>query len=121
MKDSLDCLVHQALADHLGWPEGQIHPALELRRDLNLLPLDLVLIALRLEDVASMHFPAERLDSVATVSDLVHLLRTSARSIEQKRRLRAGNADASSFTTVPPRVRRHGDRTPLRRHRAATA
>ncbi|HEX4473652.1 MAG TPA: hypothetical protein VH142_01170, partial [Polyangiaceae bacterium] len=112
---------HQALADHLGWPEGQIHPALELRRDLNLLPLDLVLIALRLEDVASMHFPAERLDSVATVSDLVRLLRTSARSIEQKRRLRAGNADASSFTTVPPRVRRHGDRTPLRRHRAATA
>src|SRR5512146_2050359 len=74
MKDSFANLVRHAVARHLGIPDDCVDPSHRLREDLGLLPLDLVLVALCLEDVASTRFPVERLDSVGTVEALTGFL-----------------------------------------------
>jgi acyl carrier protein len=75
MKDALDELVRQIVARHLGRIAIDIELTQHVERDLGMDPLDLVLIGLRLEDVASAAFPFERLEGVETVGDLIEVAR----------------------------------------------
>lgn len=74
MKRSFGTFVRYAIARHLGLPESCIEPSQRLRDDLGLLPLDLVLVALRLEDLVNTRFPVDRLSYIHTVEELTELL-----------------------------------------------
>ncbi len=74
MKYSFGSFVRHAIASHLRLPDVCVEPSQRLREDLGLLPLDLVLIALSLEDVAGIRFPIERIESVCTVEELTRFL-----------------------------------------------
>src|SRR5262249_36579921 len=74
MKSSFGSFVRLSVARYLGVPERSVDAAHRLREDLGLLPLDLVLVVISLEDVASSRFPVERLDSVHTVEELTRML-----------------------------------------------
>jgi acyl carrier protein len=75
MRYSLDSLVRQVVARHLAVAPCEIAPMQHLERDLGLDPLDLVLIALRLEDIEQIEFPMSRLEGAETVGDLTRILR----------------------------------------------
>ena len=72
-KDSFDATVRKTIAHHVGLDPAQVEPALSLTNDLGLDPLDLVLIALRLEDIEQIDFPIEQLGTVHTVGELTRL------------------------------------------------
>ncbi|MBX3192409.1 MAG: acyl carrier protein [Labilithrix sp.] len=71
-----DAIVQNALACHLRTPEASFDAALELERDLGLDPLDLVLIALGLEEAVGVEFPVALLEGVRTVGDVARLVST---------------------------------------------
>jgi acyl carrier protein len=80
-RDSALELVCHTLALHLGIPDGEVHEQQHLEDALGLDPLDLVLIALRLEELGEAHmpfplseFPVGALEGVATVGDLADLV-----------------------------------------------
>jgi acyl carrier protein len=62
--------VRVALARHLDVDPEAVLPVHDLRADLKLYPLDLVLIALSLERDAGSEFPMAWLDTVRTVAEL---------------------------------------------------
>ena len=74
MEYSFGAFVRQAIARHLAMPANCIEPSQRLREDLGLFPLDLVLVALALEDIANARFPIERLGAVYTVEELTDFL-----------------------------------------------
>ena len=74
MKYSFGNFVRDTIARYLGLPESCVDPSQRLREDLGLFPLDVVLVALCLEDVARVRFPVERLESAHTVEELTRLL-----------------------------------------------
>ncbi len=76
MSDSLSDTVRCAVAQHLDIESGEVRPTHRFERDLGLHPLDVVLIALRLEEVENVELPIDGLDSVHKVSDLTALLRS---------------------------------------------
>jgi acyl carrier protein len=75
MSDHLDDVVRRAIAKQLGIDRNMIDPLHDLRSDLHLQPLDLVLIVLTIEDAARIQLPAAHLAAVATVSGLTTLVR----------------------------------------------
>lgn len=76
MKEQCLRIVQRAVARHLAKKESEITPEQDLALDLELDPLDLVLVAMRLEDeVESLEFPVESLARVRKVRDLVELVR----------------------------------------------
>jgi len=79
MTDRFDHIVRKALASHLGKTIDYVRPSHRLREDYGILPLDMVLIALWLEDVAYVRVPSEQLEGAHTVSDLIHMVRAWAR------------------------------------------
>jgi acyl carrier protein len=68
-------VVRIALALHLSISPGAVELEHRLEADLGLDPLDLVLVVLRLEEIEHAEFPVADLESVATVADLVGLVR----------------------------------------------
>jgi acyl carrier protein len=77
MSDSLSDTVRCAVAQHLDVGSGEIRPAHRFERDLGLHPLDIVQIALRIEEVEDIELPIDALDAVHKVADLTMLLRTA--------------------------------------------
>jgi acyl carrier protein len=75
MNASADALVRELLSLRLWTPPDRIQPRLDLRRDLGMDPLDLVLVALDLEEIEGDEFPVADLESVRTVADLERLVR----------------------------------------------
>jgi len=75
MSDSLSDTVRCAVAQHLDIGSGEVRPAHRFE-DLGLHPLDVVQIALRLEEVENVELPIDELDAVHKVADLTALLRT---------------------------------------------
>jgi acyl carrier protein len=74
-------LVRQAVAQHLGIDDLEIHEDQHLEDGLGLDPLDLVLVALRLEELGQVHiaselaeFPVADLERVVTVGDLADMV-----------------------------------------------
>lgn len=77
-------LVKRVLLHHLDLAPGALRLGHDLRRDLGLDDLDLVCVALDLEDIerrtgAATEFPVARLEDVRTVADLIALSRDWAR------------------------------------------
>jgi acyl carrier protein len=75
MKDSLEGIVRRAVAQHLGVDSSEIQSTHHFQRDLAFQPLDVVLIAIRLEEIEDVELPIDRLDSIETVGELTRLLR----------------------------------------------
>jgi acyl carrier protein len=96
VNDSLDDIVCHVVARHLDVAAGEIALRQHLERDLGLDPLDLVLIALRLEDIEHLEFPLAALESAQTVSDLTGILRSVR---DSERALLAAQLDAICATT----------------------
>ena len=67
-------MVSASLAHYLGQGQTALFPRLELRRDLGLEPLHLVLFLLALEESDQFVFPFEELQYVSTVDELVQLV-----------------------------------------------
>ena len=70
-----DDYVRGVLALQLGKRPETIDPDDELEKDLRLLPCNLVLVALRLEERVGVEFPVAALESVKTVGGLMRLAR----------------------------------------------
>jgi hypothetical protein len=63
-------LVRVALARRLDCDVSRIHPWQDLEVDLDLTPLELILVALDIEEIEGVDLPVEALGSVRTVGDL---------------------------------------------------
>lgn len=70
MEVSNQSLVRRAIAAHLDIAVDELSAADTLEGDLGLDPLDLVLVALRLEQDVGVEFPVSLLEQVKTVADL---------------------------------------------------
>lgn len=70
----LSLIVRSELARRLNCSVAAIHPWQRLDRDLDLGPLDLVLIALRIEETQGVALTFEDLENVETVGELVDYL-----------------------------------------------
>lgn len=79
MKHSIETAVLHAVAVHaeLNMKDVRLHQ--DLVRDLHMQPLDLVVIALTLEDEEHFAFPFERLADVRTVRDFANTVRFHGR------------------------------------------
>jgi acyl carrier protein len=88
MRTTLDELVGSVVARHLDISPAAITPSTDLERDLHLDPLDLVLIALRIEELEGREFPIARLEQARSVADLTRIVRA----------MRASAPAASEFT-----------------------
>jgi acyl carrier protein len=77
MKCSLDEMVCDVVARHLDVDRRAIDLRKTVDRDLELDPLDLVLIAIRIEELADLEFPIARLESVHTIEDLTKIARAA--------------------------------------------
>jgi acyl carrier protein len=80
LRDEVDDLVLETVAQHLLVGVKDVALSQHLRDDLDLDPLDLVLIALRLEDILAVEFPISALDSIESVGDLGVVLRALPRA-----------------------------------------
>ena len=63
-------VVRESLAHHLHVEVGTIHPWDRLDADLDITPLELVLVALDIEDILGVEIPCEELCTVETVYEL---------------------------------------------------
>jgi acyl carrier protein len=84
MKHSIETAVINAVATHAEWNAKDVRLHQDLERDLHLQPLDLVVIALMLEDEEHFAFPFERLADVRTVRDLANAARFYGRPDARK-------------------------------------
>jgi acyl carrier protein len=66
---SVPARVRATLAQHLDCDPGRIHAWQHLEVDLDLTPLELILIALEIEDAEGIDLPVDALDAVTTVGD----------------------------------------------------
>ncbi len=117
MNELLDEVVRGVIARHLDVDVSEVDPLGDLHADLHLDPLDLVLIALRLEDMEQREFPIHRLEYVETVADLADVVVS----------MREASNDEATFTldhAQAPRVvpmKHRGNRSKrARRHAPAS-
>ncbi len=75
MNGSLTRRVCDVVARHLQVEPNAIDARKTLQKDLELDPLDLVLIALRIEELEQIEFPIAHLEHVRTVGDIVTIVR----------------------------------------------
>lgn len=68
-------LVRKTIAHYAGRPAKDLHPALRLEADLELTPLELVLIATEIEEAAGVEVAVAELACVETVADLMRFFR----------------------------------------------
>ena len=83
---SMSSVVRVALANHLKCHPSMIRVGQRLERDLDLTPLELVLVALEVEELEGVHVPPSELTGLETVGDLLSLF---ARTAARMRRARA--------------------------------
>lgn len=87
MKHSIETAVLHAVASHAELNASEVRLHQDLERDLHMQPLDLVVIALTLEDEEHFAFPFERLADVRTVRDLANAARFYGRPDARKESL----------------------------------
>jgi acyl carrier protein len=68
---SMNVLVRNILARHLQRDVTTICASDDLERDLDLTPLEIVLVALEVEDVVRFHVELDELAGARTVADLI--------------------------------------------------
>jgi acyl carrier protein len=69
-------LVRAVIARHMQVDPTTLTRSSHLQRDLELDPLDLVLIALRIEDIKGRDFPIAQLEWAHTVADLTRIVKS---------------------------------------------
>ncbi len=79
MNDSLTEVVRSAVAQHLDIEPSLVRSWHRFERDLGLHPLDVILIALELEEIEEVELPIDHLDELRTVAELTVLLRSMVR------------------------------------------
>jgi hypothetical protein len=85
MKSIRRC-VRDALALHLDRPASSIHPWDRLDEDLDVTPLELVLVALDVEELAGVPIPIDDdIATVLTVGDLYVVVTAAVRRARQAR------------------------------------
>lgn len=87
MSQSRRSQVAAALSHYLGIGQSELFRRLELRRDLGLEPLDLVLFVLDFEETGGLAFPFEELEHATTVGALVELLTGWLEDYDREERL----------------------------------
>ena len=92
MQDHSFEIVRFALALHLDVVPDAIVEGDSLSEDLGLDPLDLVLVVLRLEELAEAEFPVADLENALTVGDLVDIVRIWAGDSQRPSSARASHA-----------------------------
>jgi acyl carrier protein len=75
--------VRTTIARHAGRPASALHPGDNLENDLDLTPLELVLIAIEVEEAAGIDIPVEGLASLETLGEL---MRFFSRALSRARR-----------------------------------
>jgi acyl carrier protein len=75
MNGSAEPMVRNLIARRLGTAPRRILGAHDLQHDLGLDPLDLVLVALDLEEIENDEFPIAKLETVRTVEDFARVVR----------------------------------------------
>ena len=75
MNDYLDDLVRRTVARHLDVRAAAVESAHHFEQDLSMKPLDIVQVALALEDMENIVLPIAELYTLTTVSDLTRLVR----------------------------------------------
>ena len=80
---TIDHIVRSLLAHHLDRAPSTLQGSLNLSRDLDVTPLELVLVALDLEEIEGVSIPVEQLGQIETVGELVDFLAATVR--EQRR------------------------------------
>lgn len=101
--------VSSALASYSGMSPNELFPRLELRRDLGLQPLDIVLFVMDFEESDDMAFPFEELEQATTVGELVGLMTGWLHDYDRAERLAAeeehfGDALGSGTYSAVPRA-----------------
>ncbi len=75
----------QVLAHRLGRPVSTIHPWQQLERDLDITPLEVVLVALEIEDIEGVDIDVRGLERAHTVDDLAtFFMREVARARQER-------------------------------------
>jgi hypothetical protein len=80
---SVRSVVLQVLAHHLGRPSEKIHLWHDLERDLDMTPLELVLVALDIEGIEDVDLDVVGLEHARTVGELATFF---TREVEHARR-----------------------------------
>ena len=75
MRLSVDEIVRTVIAHHVQVAPATIDRGGDLQRDLDLAPLDLVVIALVIEEMTGCEFPIGRLEEARTVADLSRIVK----------------------------------------------
>ncbi|HEY1692768.1 MAG TPA: acyl carrier protein [Polyangiaceae bacterium] len=81
-------LVRRTIVRHAGVPARHLHPWLRLDADLDLTPLELVLIATEIEEALGVELPVEDLAPAETVGDVLRFFRRAL----AERKKRAGSS-----------------------------
>ena len=71
---ALNQTVRRVLARHLGLPPSNIHAWQDLEADLDVTPLELVLVVQEVEEIVDVPLPVEDAASFRTVGDLLTFL-----------------------------------------------
>ena len=71
---SLNSVIRDSLARHSGVHPAAIRPEQHLERDLDLSPIELVLVTLDVEDIEDVEISVEGLARLETVADLLSYL-----------------------------------------------
>jgi acyl carrier protein len=104
--DEVDDLVLETVAQHMLVSVAEIGLSQRLRDDLDLDPLDLVLIALRLEDLLAVEFPISALETTESVRDFAVVLRALARDPDARAPVPRASARLPAARTRPSPRRR---------------
>jgi hypothetical protein len=83
---ALNQTVRGVLARHLGRPPSSIHAWQDLEADLDMTPLELVLVVLEVEEILDSPLPVEDLPSLRTVGDSRCFSRAQSTAAEGLRR-----------------------------------
>jgi acyl carrier protein len=98
-------MVRAALGAHLGVEATAIGEWQSLDQDLDLDPLDLVLVVLRIEEAVGGCFPVGDLERVVTVHDLVELTTSWSAKVDEAPTLRPPPLRSGMLPAVNPRRR----------------
>jgi acyl carrier protein len=82
-------LIRRTIIRHTGLPASGLHARLRLDADLDLTPLELVLIALEIEEAVGMAISVDGLESVDTVADLMRYFRRALSAARHSGSLRS--------------------------------
>jgi acyl carrier protein len=74
-------MARRTIARVAGCPVRALHPSMRLATDLDLTPLELVLIATEIEEAVGIEVPVEGLASVETVGEMMRFFRRVFQSV----------------------------------------